>query len=72
MTTANLRTDGLIKPQAELRIVSLVPSATEIVAKLGYERFLVGRFCFGKASPTHECDYPPTPAQSPHLHGAQV
>ncbi|MDA1054239.1 MAG: cobalamin-binding protein [Planctomycetota bacterium] len=32
------------------RIVSLIPSATEIVAALGYEQHLVGR--------SHECDYP--------------
>ncbi len=35
-----------------LRIVSLIPSATEIVAKLGYGSCLVGR--------SHECDYPPS------------
>ncbi len=46
MSTANLRTNR----QNELRIVSLIPSATEIVAKLGYEACLVGR--------SHECDYP--------------
>lgn len=33
-----------------LRIVSLIPSATEIVAALGYGDYLVGR--------SHECDYP--------------
>ena len=38
-----------IEPEAsaELRIVSLIPSATEIVAKLGYSQYLVGR--------SHEC-----------------
>ena len=36
---------------AEPRIVSLIASATEIVAALGLGRFLVGR--------SHECDYPP-------------
>ena len=35
---------------ADLRIVSLIPSATEIVAALGYENCLVGR--------SHECDFP--------------
>ena len=35
----------------ELRIVSLLPSATEIVAGLGLTDALVGR--------SHECDYPP-------------
>ncbi len=32
------------------RIISLLPSATEIVAALGFEDLLVGR--------SHECDYP--------------
>lgn len=36
---------------SNLRIVSLLPSATEIVAGLGLTRALVGR--------SHECDYPP-------------
>lgn len=35
----------------QLRIVSLLPSATEIVASLGLTDALVGR--------SHECDYPP-------------
>jgi iron complex transport system substrate-binding protein len=35
---------------AEKRVVSLIASATEIVAALGCERWLVGR--------SHECDYP--------------
>lgn len=34
----------------DLRIVSLIPSATEIVAALGYGEYLVGR--------SHECDFP--------------
>ncbi|NES97585.1 MAG: cobalamin-binding protein [Desertifilum sp. SIO1I2] len=38
-----------------LRIVSLIPSATEIVASLGLVEYLVGR--------SHECDYP-IPVQS--------
>jgi iron complex transport system substrate-binding protein len=36
---------------AELRIVSLLPSATEIVSALGLGAHLVGR--------SHECDFPP-------------
>jgi iron complex transport system substrate-binding protein len=35
----------------QLRIISLLPSATEIVVALGLENALVGR--------SHECDYPP-------------
>lgn len=42
MTDVNLK---------NLRIVSLIPSATEIVAALGLTDALVGR--------SHECDYPP-------------
>src|SRR5919198_1548226 len=34
-----------------MRIVSLLPSATDIVCSLGLEKSLVGR--------THECDWPP-------------
>jgi iron complex transport system substrate-binding protein len=36
---------------SDLRIVSLIPSATEIVAALGLTDAIVGR--------SHECDYPP-------------
>jgi len=36
---------------AERRVISLIPSATEIVAALGLTHTLVGR--------SHECDYPP-------------
>ncbi|MBF6570001.1 MAG: cobalamin-binding protein [Candidatus Binataceae bacterium] len=41
------------------RIVSLLPSATEIVCALGLERELVGR--------SHECDYPPGVESRPIL-----
>lgn len=41
------------------RIVSLLPSATEIVCALGFEHQLVGR--------SHECDFPPAVARLPSL-----
>jgi iron complex transport system substrate-binding protein len=41
------------------RIVSLLPSATEIVCALGFHDHLVGR--------SHECDYPASVAQIPVL-----
>src|SRR5882724_8513500 len=41
------------------RIVSLLPSATEIVCALGFESDLVGR--------SHECDFPPSVKRLPAL-----
>jgi iron complex transport system substrate-binding protein len=41
------------------RIVTLLPSATEIVCALGFEAQLVGR--------SHECDYPPAVVRLPAL-----
>ena len=41
------------------RIVSLLPSATEIVCALGFEDQLVGR--------SHECDFPPSVMRLPSL-----
>lgn len=42
-----------------MRIVSLLPSSTEIVCKLGFEDQLVGR--------SHECDFPPSVTNLPIL-----
>jgi iron complex transport system substrate-binding protein len=52
-----------------MRIVSLIASATEIICALGAERDLVGR--------SHECDWPPSVLDLPHLtaakfHGAKT
>lgn len=46
------------------RIVSLLPSATEIVCALGLEEMLVGI--------THECDYPSTVAGKPRLTASKI
>lgn len=46
------------------RIVSLLPSSTEIVCALGLEDALVGI--------THECDYPPTVAGKPRLTSSRI
>lgn len=42
-----------------MRIVSLLPSSTEIVCQLGFENQLVGR--------SHECDFPPSVTDLPIL-----
>jgi iron complex transport system substrate-binding protein len=46
------------------RIVSLLPSATEIVCALGLEEALVGV--------THECDYPPTVVGKPVVTASRI
>ena len=46
------------------RIASLVPSATEIVAALGYAESIVAR--------SHECDWPPQVAQAPACTRARI
>ena len=47
-----------------MKIVSLLPSATEIVCALGLEENLVGI--------THECDFPPTVAGKPALTASRI
>src|SRR5499427_9225057 len=47
-----------------MRIVSLLPSTTEIVCALGLERELVGI--------THECDYPATVIDRPRLTASRI
>lgn len=46
------------------RVVSLLPSATEIVCALGCESALVGV--------SHECDFPPSVARLPRVTGTRV
>lgn len=48
----------------ELKIVSLLPSATEIVCALGLEKNLIGI--------THECDYPKSIADRPALTASRI
>ncbi|HKR51104.1 MAG TPA: cobalamin-binding protein [Pseudonocardiaceae bacterium] len=50
--------------RATPRIVSLLPSATEIVCALGLEGTLVGV--------THECDYPPTVVGRPQVTASRI
>lgn len=49
---------------SDLRIVSLLPSATEIVAALGLTNSIIGR--------SHECDYPPQIQDKPICTEAQL
>ena len=48
----------------DLRIVSLLPSATEILCALGLEENIVGI--------THECDFPPGIETKPHLTQSRI
>jgi iron complex transport system substrate-binding protein len=49
---------------APIRIVSLLPSTTEIVCALGLEDDLLGI--------THECDYPPSVVNKPRLTSSRI
>lgn len=46
-------------PAGEVRVASLLPSATEMLCAIGGEQFLVGR--------SHECDYPASVGDRPIL-----
>ncbi len=50
--------------EKHLRIISLLPSATEIVCALGLEENLVGI--------THECDFPASIENLPHLTSSRI
>ena len=59
LTSRDSRSSAEAAASAGRRIVSLLPSATEIVCALGLEHELVGR--------SHECDYPPEVERLPVL-----
>ena len=46
------------------KIVTLIPSATEIVAFLGDKKFIIGR--------SHECDYPKDLNKIPKLTSPKI
>lgn len=54
----------MLGPVTRPRVVSLLPSATELLAALGQEDLLVGR--------SHECDWPPSIASLPVLTGQRT
>ena len=49
--------ETMTHPRLDLRIISLIPSATEIIHALGATPYLVGR--------SHECDFPAEIASRP-------
>lgn len=64
MTACGDTTNLISMSRAARRIVSLLPSATEIVCALGLEGSLVGV--------THECDYPPAVVGKPQLTASRI
>ncbi|MDQ3713374.1 MAG: cobalamin-binding protein [Acidobacteriota bacterium] len=63
-TSRKLAFTILMQEKNELKIASLLPSATEIVCALGLEKNLVGI--------THECDYPASVTGKPHLTASRI
>lgn len=57
-------TNGDQSSSSDLRVVSLLPSATELLCAAGGERLLVGR--------SHECDFPASIADRPVLTSART
>jgi iron complex transport system substrate-binding protein len=53
-----------MQENSDMKIVSLLPSATEIVCALGLEENLVGI--------THECDFPISITDKPHLTKSKI
>jgi iron complex transport system substrate-binding protein len=63
-STRNNRAAGARAYHPAMRVVSLVPSASEILCLVGGESMLVGR--------SHECDHPPSIAGLPVLTGSRL
>jgi iron complex transport system substrate-binding protein len=53
-----------MRENTNLKIASLLPSTTEIVCALGLEKNLIGI--------THECDFPSSVADKPHLTASRI
>ena len=64
LVCSSIHSSALIMTASNLRIVSLLPSATEIVAALGLTDAIVGR--------SHECDYPPEIQDRPVCTSSQL
>ncbi len=56
--------DSMTSPDPSLRVLSLLPSATEIVCRVGGEANLVGR--------SHECDWPAAITHLPSVTSSKV